>query len=110
MKKKRAGLPVAQRELIIKPSTPQPLFEFYGLGDTVFEECCCHIFYYELGVKNPDLYNRPWQKQYGADTVADRRDGSGIEAVSSKHYKTIGPGQIETFCNEFLESPSVSCQ
>lgn len=93
----------SQAEQVVGPSGPQPLFEFCRLSDEHFEECCCHIFYYELGVKNPDLFGRPRQKQFGADTVADRCDGSGIEAVSSKCYQSVRKGQINTFVNEFLD-------
>lgn len=103
MSRKKRTRAHTEQPQVIDPSNPAPLFPFYGLGDDVFEECCCHIFFHEPEVKNTDLHNRPRQKQYGADAIADRRDSSGIDAVSCKHYKSIRKGQIETFVNEFLD-------
>jgi hypothetical protein len=75
----------------------------YGLGEDDFEELCCALLYYEDGLENADLYNRPRRMQFGVDSTADYKDGSGIAVISSKCYKTVRPGQIQIFAQEFLQ-------
>jgi tetratricopeptide (TPR) repeat protein len=88
---------------VIKAGVPEVLFDFYGLGDEDFEEVCCNLLYYDMEIENPDLYDRPRKKQFGADITADRIDGSGIDAASCKCYKSLRKGQISCFVNEFLD-------
>lgn len=89
---------------LIRASAGKPLFNFCDLSDEGFEECCCHILFHEPETRNTDLYGRPRQRQYGADATAERRDGTGIDVVSSKRYSSLRKGQIEKFGDEFLEN------
>lgn len=74
----------------------------HELGDRLFEEMCCALWYADLGVRNPDLYGRPRQKQYGVDAIANRADAAGREAMSCKCYKSVRLGQIRNWVDEFL--------
>jgi tetratricopeptide (TPR) repeat protein len=88
---------------VIKPRTPEVLFEFHRLGAERFEEVCCHLLYKEPGLEGAELHGRPRQRQFGVDATARRKDGSGIDTVSCKCYENITKGQIAAFSQEFLD-------
>jgi len=69
----------------------------------MFEEICCDLFFDEQRVQNPERYGRPRQTQFGVDLVADRRDGTGVDALSCKCYKSIKPRELRKFADEFLD-------
>ncbi len=94
---------VPSRPRLIKAGVPEPMFDFHSLGDERFEEICCHLLYYDMGVENPDLNDRPRRKQHGVDITADRIDGRGIDVASCKCYSSARKGQIEAWANEFLD-------
>jgi hypothetical protein len=100
---KHARTKRAAEPRVIKPRTAEVLFEFHRLGDERFEEVCCHLLYKEPDLEGAELYGRPRQRQFGVDATARRKDGSGIDALSCKCYKSIAKGKIAAFSQEFLD-------
>ncbi|WP_322920656.1 hypothetical protein [Nocardioides renjunii] len=71
------------------------------------------------GLRNPQIYGLPGQKQLGLDMVAEEADGSGI-ALQSKDVKQFGPARIAAAVDAFRSTTrpfpvskfiiAVSCQ
>src|SRR5690242_16059133 len=86
-----------------EPPGPKTEYNTLKLGDVTFEELCCAMLHAESHLKEVDLYGRPRQHQHGIDVIGTRKDGSGVEVVSSKCYQEVKKGEIKKFVDEFLD-------
>lgn len=88
------------------PITPSPNRSrppsFHELDENAFEEMTCALFEKEPGTKTADRFGAAFDKQYGIDVLAQRRD-SGVEVASCKCYATIRKGSIARWSTDFLD-------
>jgi hypothetical protein len=76
---------------------------FHRLASDAFEQMCRALLDKEEGVRLPDLFHAPRQRQFGIDIICEIIDGSGTVVVSCKCYGTIKKEQIAQWSGDFLE-------
>ena len=84
------------------PLRPGLVPPFHQLGEDAFEDLCRELVQEEEGVDNADRYGTRGQRQFGADLLIDRKDGS-LWVGQCKSHKECDETLIRKACDTFLE-------